>query len=145
MKILLKILFVFLMLSILYAGFIFYEQLPKPTYKLKSPPILLTSIVQAGYEVKWQNNICKLHDKEFYTQRVLKNLDTKRVYPIDVATTISNPPLKKGECRVSNASQIIPINQTPGRYDLVTQIFVKVNNFNTDKFEYTVGEFEITK
>lgn len=143
MKIFIKILFVFLLLSIIYAGYILYEQLPKPTYKLKAEPILLTSMVRAGEEVKWQNSICKLHDKEFYTQRVLKNLDTKRVYPIDVATTISSNPLKKGECRVSNTSQIIPLNQTPGRYDLVTQIFVKVNNFNTDKFEYTVGEFEI--
>lgn len=114
-----------------------YLQIPSQTYKLQDVPKLLTKNVKGGEEIKWQSNVCKLHDKDYRTERVLQNLDTKREFPLNVTTSKSTaPPLKKGECRVSEVSQLVPLDQPPGNYELIIRIFVKSNKYHEDKFEY---------
>lgn len=121
--------------------YLVYTQLPQPTYKLNNPPKLLTQEVKAGEEVKWQNDICKLHDHEFASQRTFINLGTGRHYPTgDIGTKGT---LKKGECRVSEVSQQVPKDLPAGAYSLLVEVVVQSNHFNTDKFEYTVGPFTI--
>lgn len=126
--------------------YVIYLEAPRPTYRLQEPPKLLTYEVKAGEYVKWQSDICKLHDKEFRTERILKNLDTKR--EIELEATINRPPgnlppLKKGECRINDASQLIPEEILPGQYEIVTNVYVKSTNRSIDKFEYSVGPFTI--
>ena len=134
-------LLVVLCLTLLY---FIYLQLPRATYKLQNEPKLLTPEVKAGDELVWLNDICKLHDKDFYSERVLKRLDNKREFPsLDTPILNAQTPLQKGECRMSEVRQVIPENQPVGEYELITRIFVKQNSRSTDKFEYTIGPFTI--
>lgn len=126
-----------------YYGFVFYQQLPKPTYELRSDPVLLTPHVRVGEAIRWQVDICKFHDKEFYVERVLKNLTTKREFPPLEQVPSSNKPLAKGECRVAEASQLVPDNQPLGEYQLITRVFVKQNRYSVDKFEYVISGITI--
>lgn len=118
-----------------------YLQFPQPTYKLNNPPKLLTAEVSAGEEVRWQNDVCKLHDHDFYSQRTFINLDTGRKYIVPEYGTRGT--LKKGECRVNEVTQKVPNDLSPGHYQLLVEVFVKTSRFSTDKFEYTVGIFII--
>lgn len=117
------------------------SQFPQPTYKLRSDPKILTPEVKVGEMVKWQNDICKLHDHNFTSQRTFINLDTGRRYPVpDIGTKGT---LKKGECRVIESSQKVIESILPGRYELLIEVFVQSNHWSRDKFEYTVKEFTI--
>lgn len=138
----LKILFVLAFVFLIgFPFFVLYQQLPHRVYKLNNPPRLITQSVPAGGLLQWQNDVCKLHNSPFYSQRTLVNLDTGREYLFsDIGTKGT---LNKGECRVSIISQLIPDNQPQGRYELKTQVFVKTNRWTTDKFEYSVGPFEV--
>lgn len=141
-----KIIIVILVALCLILSYFIYTQIPKSTYKLRHQPKLLTSEIVQGGELVWQNDICKLHDRDYRTERVLRNLDSKREFAIDTTNNRSSSnatSLKKGECRISEISQSIPINQQPGEYQLIIRIFVKSNKYSIDKFEYTVGPFTI--
>ena len=150
MKTLIKFTAVLLILALCFGLFIVYEQLPKPTYRLEKPPVLLTSEVAPGSYLMWINDICKLHNSDFYVERILHDLNGKRDYTIDI-TNKADPnsatlaSLRQNECRTSEIKQLIPIDQPPGEYTLITKVFVKANRFSIDKFEYSVGPFEITK
>lgn len=124
-------------------AYLISSQIPRATYEFRNPPKLLTPEVKVGEEVKWVNDICKLHNKDFYSQRTFFNLDTGRKYVIPEYGTRAT--LSKGECRVSEASQLVSVslNIPAGKYELIVDVFVKSNRFSTDKFEYTVGVFTI--
>lgn len=141
MKLTISIITVLGALSLILFYFI-YLSLPKATYKLNKLPVLLTKEVERGDQVRWISDVCKLHNKDYRTERVLRNLDSRREFPLEISIS-KLPPLKKGECRASEASQLIPANQPPGKYELITRVFVKSNKYSINKFEYTVGEFTI--
>lgn len=136
-----KVIIGLLVFLCLILGYFIYTQIPGPTYKFRSPPKLLTPIVSVGGIVKWQNDICRLQNHPFYSQKTFINLSTGRHYPIpDLATKAT---LKAGECQVIDVSQMVPTDIPSGMYDLLTEVFVKSNPWNTDTFQYTIGPFTI--